>query len=317
MQEHIESLRAVRTGLTEAESAVVSFGAGGIGEMSFYQLSVTTDIIEHFFLVADRVADGRLAGTDTVASRFSPGYRSEPHEIPWIDLGEDRFEDLAVDVRSAGATARHQMLTDEILADDPDCQLYSICFQREGGSNVIAWRRLESRHRLRQSVGSRSFWSLRFDDIESDVFVFDGKVDALIYGERLFLIREYTCRTMLALASQMVGDVERAVGAITNDVPISNSEEFVEACARQPAMLAKLSSIIERDYIDEINIADVEAVAEANGVDVDFTTRDGRRMLVFEQGPSKRWAILKLLDDDYLISQMTERSYEAPSKRRV
>jgi hypothetical protein len=40
---------------------------------------------------------------------------------------------------------------------------------------------------------------------------------------------------------------------------------------------------------------------------------NGEEMLVFD--PKDRWAILKLLDDDYLESVLTERHYEVTGKR--
>ena len=40
---------------------------------------------------------------------------------------------------------------------------------------------------------------------------------------------------------------------------------------------------------------------------------DGQESLVFD--PSDRWAILRLLDDDYLESMMTEQLYEVTGKR--
>jgi hypothetical protein len=41
---------------------------------------------------------------------------------------------------------------------------------------------------------------------------------------------------------------------------------------------------------------------------------DGVEKLVFDPEPSRRWILLKLLDDDYLTSVMTELKYEVNSK---
>jgi hypothetical protein len=39
----------------------------------------------------------------------------------------------------------------------------------------------------------------------------------------------------------------------------------------------------------------------------------GKEMLMFDR--SDKWAILRLLDDDYLISLMTDENYEVTGKR--
>jgi hypothetical protein len=41
---------------------------------------------------------------------------------------------------------------------------------------------------------------------------------------------------------------------------------------------------------------------------------DGRGHLKFDPDPGRRWILLKLPDDDYLNSKMTDNKYEAISK---
>jgi hypothetical protein len=41
---------------------------------------------------------------------------------------------------------------------------------------------------------------------------------------------------------------------------------------------------------------------------------EGRDHLKFDPAPSRRWILLKLLDDDYLNSNMTDNKYEANYK---
>ena len=54
-----------------------------------------------------------------------------------------------------------------------------------------------------------------------------------------------------------------------------------------------------------------------------MTTSDGQEQLVFQTDPEHRWRILKLVDDDYLRSSMTDHRYEvnfqdgAPPRPRV
>ena len=48
-----------------------------------------------------------------------------------------------------------------------------------------------------------------------------------------------------------------------------------------------------------------------------IVNENGQEKLLFEANPNKRWLILKLLDDDYLGSIMTNEKYEVNSKSRV
>ncbi len=56
----------------------------------------------------------------------------------------------------------------------------------------------------------------------------------------------------------------------------------------------------------------------AAGLDISVIDEDGEERLLYEGGTqAKRWAILKLLDDDYLRSLMTQLIYESSSKRSL
>src|SRR5665647_408808 len=60
------------------------------------------------------------------------------------------------------------------------------------------------------------------------------------------------------------------------------------------------------------------AYIEANpAVNIEITGTGSNRSLVFSPTPATRFQIVKLLDDDYLRSVLTDRDYEAGSKIRA
>jgi hypothetical protein len=54
--------------------------------------------------------------------------------------------------------------------------------------------------------------------------------------------------------------------------------------------------------------------AEERGIPIDTEEVEGERELVFRRDPQRRWRILKVLDDDYRHSSLTDTDYEANSK---
>lgn len=50
---------------------------------------------------------------------------------------------------------------------------------------------------------------------------------------------------------------------------------------------------------------------------VETTDTNGQRELVFNPSPQHRFAILKLIADDFLESRLSGRNYEAGSKQRL
>jgi hypothetical protein len=106
------------------------------------------------------------------------------------------------------------------------------------------------------------------------------------------------------------------IEAVHARVPISNVGEFEEACMANSLMLTKLASIARRPYLNRVTFADVEKTIKTFGLEVQVVGGKGAKALVFDQSREGRWRILKLLDDDYLGSIMTEERYEVNSKIR-
>ena len=71
-------------------------------------------------------------------------------------------------------------------------------------------------------------------------------------------------------------------------------------------------------YPDAVDMPSVVAFLERNPhVDVPLETSGGSPALVFRPQVQQRWALLKLLDDDFLRSDLTNINYEANSKTEL
>src|SRR5207249_2146644 len=115
----------------------------------------------------------------------------------------------------------------------------------------------------------------------------------------------------------LISKAEVTFAAISPRIPITNINEFKEACLGNVLMLAKLSQIAKKPYLNTVTMKDIKRTISEFNLEVSTTTIEGVEKLVFEKTPQKRWAILKLLDDDYLGSVMTKLRYVANSKIAV
>ena len=88
-------------------------------------------------------------------------------------------------------------------------------------------------------------------------------------------------------------------------------------------MMAKMASVrrsieSDPDYARAMTMDRLIAYIEQHPhVDIDVVGSGSSRELVFDPRPARRFQILKLLDDDFLHSVLTERDYEAGSKVRT
>ncbi len=102
-------------------------------------------------------------------------------------------------------------------------------------------------------------------------------------------------------------------------VAVANAADLRAAAATDVNMIAKLRSIAQKmasspAYATAMTTARLIEFAEEHGLEIDTEDRDGERQFVFSPDPQHRWRILKLLDDDYLHSSLTELDYEVNSK---
>lgn len=64
--------------------------------------------------------------------------------------------------------------------------------------------------------------------------------------------------------------------------------------------MAKLRNIARKPYLDRITMADIKRVIKHFDLPVKVKREHGKEYLVYDT--ADRWAILRLLDDDYLES---------------
>jgi hypothetical protein len=68
------------------------------------------------------------------------------------------------------------------------------------------------------------------------------------------------------------------------------------------------------DYFGQLSYQMLAPIIKQFGLSIPTKTVKGETHVVFETPPSTRFRILKLADDDYLTSAMTNHSYEVNSK---
>jgi len=79
-------------------------------------------------------------------------------------------------------------------------------------------------------------------------------------------------------------------------------------------MLSKLAQIARKPYLQRVTMQDIRRTIDEFQLDLRIVEENGEEKLLFEPGTKKRWLLLKLLDDDYLGSVMTNQKYEVNSK---
>jgi hypothetical protein len=160
----------------------------------------------------------------------------------------------------------------------------------------------------------------RLDLIEGDTLLIDRGVDAVVIGGAAFFRDRAGFQRLFGFLQELREQAAETFDDVTADLRIANLDEMRAAATGQAVMLAKMASIGRklRDYPayrESITMERLAAFVAENphtGVQIEGEGADAH--FVFENDVSHRFKILKLLDDDYLQSQLTELNYDANSK---
>ncbi|MDP9336034.1 MAG: DUF4868 domain-containing protein [Actinomycetota bacterium] len=158
-----------------------------------------------------------------------------------------------------------------------------------------------------------------YDQLEADPLVFDATFDAIVSADVALVINQGAFERSLGFVAQAQELARETLTQLTERLEIANADDFLAAGSSDLNMVAKVRGIAEKlatdgAYANAMTTERLVAFATDNHIEIDVEVVDGNQRLVFHSDPARRWRILKLLDDDYLHSQLTELDYEVNSK---
>lgn len=153
-----------------------------------------------------------------------------------------------------------------------------------------------------------------FELLDEQVFLFDENVDCVVYDDYVYVLRRNDYRRIFEQLEEVRNAALAAARRLHERVPIKNFDEFAESCANQPAMADKLIAVERRDYFNRLSYDMLAPVISEFGLAIAVDRSSGAPQLVFDSSLEHRWRILRLVDDDYLRSSMTDHRYEVNSK---
>lgn len=152
------------------------------------------------------------------------------------------------------------------------------------------------------------------DRVEEKVFLFDEEIDCFAWEGYMFIRQVNSFHRMFRYFEELRAKADETLDAVLARIPVANGAEFRSTVTGQLQMLGKLQSIARKPYLAHVTMDHVERTIREFDLDIQTQGAGADRALVFAPEPAKRWLILKLLDDDYLGSVMTNLKYEVNSK---
>lgn len=245
---------------------------------------------------------------------YDAGSKPERHELEYLDLGEHDG-------------VRGQFKAISTLADLPSFRVedsfvdglrfYVIVAQSGKAKPLFCFRAYHRKKELgRSGLIAALFGRGTFDKMTDTVLLFDRKIHCMSRGDTMLIFNKDSFHKIFRFFEELLKTADETLSTIRARVPISNFGDFAEACKSHLQMQGKLKNIASKPYLRDLEMKDIKKVLKrVPDLGVKIVKHDGQEMLEFD--PKDKWAILRLLDDDYLDSIMTGSTYEVSGKRPI
>jgi hypothetical protein len=274
------------------------------------RVNISNDVAEQF---RDVFVTELSRADEYQVRRYEPGYKAERDEVQYVSSGDDSVAELLGNFSGVN----HLELFSE--SDDvvENLKFNAVVATDREGETAIGFRIF----RPGQQELTRSKWMAlvrsegSYTEVGTKVFLFDRQFDCIAFGSFVYILNVANFQRIFSYFEQLRERGRELAESVCSVVPVSNASKFVDACERHLAMISKLAIVVQKPYFASLTISDIEKVIKHHELDIEIVKSGGKRHLVFDPRPGRRWDILKVLDDDYLTSVMTNADYEVNSKR--
>lgn len=309
-----QAFQALRQAVTDNPTVSVLVASEPGEDVVIQRLNLREDLAAEF-LAAARGSCSFQDG-DFALRAYDPGFKPESHEISYIELAQHAA--IADQIRAFSRI--HQA---EIFSEDDDIvnnlRFYGIVLSPSARRHAVFFRTYNPSKELTRRRGFAAlFRSGQYDKLDRKVFLFDWHIDCFAWDGYLFIHNVPGFHRIFKYFEELRARADETVTAILGHIPLSNEDAFRQACTGQIQMMSKLAQIARKPYLNTVTMEDIRRTITAfPSLDVRIVQENGQDKLLFEGTPNKRWLILKLLDDDFLGSIMTNQKYEVNSKSPI
>jgi hypothetical protein len=232
-------------------------------------------------------------------------------DVPMLQAIADQARDLAniqvFDPRHV-ALGRLRLAAMRVALGDSS----AVFLQSLTGNQVVA----QSRNRVGLVVSRGLIDTPR----RGNLLLFSRDIAATIVGDVVLFRDRPGFQRIFGYLQEMQLQASATFAAVTEGLRIEGLESMAQVVTGSPAMLGKMASIQRKlnqypQYKAAYTMPKlIDFVKRHPQCEVEVTGAGDAARLVFQNDAQHRFKILKLLDDDYLRSELTELDYEANSK---
>ena len=249
---------------------------------------------------------------------------SKPHadEIEHLDFSKPGYETIKKQIEPLQSLPDMGTFQEDERQFVSGLRFYVIRLQFNGDHEPLYFfRSYAPKNLLSKSRFLAAMWRDQdeYDVVSQPVLLFDKHIDCMSQGSSLFIFHKENFHYLFHFLEGVMKTAKHTLNVIKVRVPIKNFDKFSRHCERHPQKMAKLKNISQKPYLKDLTIDRIKKVINRmNKEDLGeefIRAINEEQILLYDE--KKPWMLLKLLDDDYLWSEMTEIGYQVDGKREL
>lgn len=154
-----------------------------------------------------------------------------------------------------------------------------------------------------------------YDSFDRTVVTIPEQVDCIWYQDTIYVFRSKQFEYIFDYLEQYKRQANAVLeGLEKSDLNIHNMEEFVDSIRGDRRALRKMDSVQQRGLYDSIDRSEVEDVVDEFDLGLEVETDDSGEWGVTIPDLRKKWDVIRLLDDDHVVSYLTDSQYQVYGK---
>lgn len=259
-----------------------------------------------------------IAYSDCELIAYGPAAVAGDGQVMWIDATQ---VPLLLAVIEESSDLANMPLYDPGVAELRNLRLAAIRADANGVSAVflqsLRGSQIVARSRTRGFLLRRGVIDTPKD---GELVLLRQDVAVVVVGQIAFFKDRAVFQRLCGYLDELREKAAATFDSVTRNLQIQGWEEMRGAASGSTPMLGKMASIQQKldrypKYKDALTMPRIlQFIGEHPECGVEVAGTGDSAKLVFRSDPQHRFKILKLLDDDYLRSELTDLEYEANSK---
>ncbi|MDX8337357.1 Kiwa anti-phage protein KwaB-like domain-containing protein [Candidatus Cetobacterium colombiensis] len=196
-----------------------------------------------------------------------------------------------------------------------DYEMWGYCYVSEiDGKKRLFFKKYKSQSLLKTNCLRMIFSNGHFTSVNKSIFTLDYDVDCFMENGVLYILKKNNFELLFDFHEEIAEISKKGYQIIKNEIKIE-CDGFEKWCEQGGTVARKLASIYLNKHYEKMKHDKISEIIEMHNLKIKYNFY--KKSIAFDSLSKSRieyWEILKLFDDDYLHSYLTNNLYESENK---